>query len=187
MLLSQLHPGSLSALFPRCFIFPQCPPPWLKGCPIPCSPGPSRLLSAPSDPWDRLVFGLCAGHSFPLRLCLSLATLPSFSLVAMSFVGRSLLCPFDSLAPLCRGRMKGPANCSSDAWLPFPASSPPRLRGKENQGKSAPDLSGGFSSPFLGVIRWCRSPSPAPPKLSRTCHSCLPVPGPPWSADRCES
>jgi hypothetical protein len=57
-------------------------------------------------------------RAFSLPLPLSPTTLPSFSLISMSFVGHSLLSLFDLLSLLCRGRMKGSANCSRGAVKP---------------------------------------------------------------------
>lgn len=127
MLLSQLHLGSLSTLFPghshQCFIFLHSLSSLADGAADPhavCSL--PVLVSPPSDPGDQLALGFCLGRrafSLPLPLCPT--TLPSFPLVSMSFVGHVLLSPFDLLSPLCR-RMKVSANCSRRAVTPlFPS------------------------------------------------------------------
>lgn len=124
MLLSQLHLGSLSTLFPghshRCFIFLRSLSSLADGAADPhavCSlPVPASPLS---DPWDQRALGFCLGRrafSLPLPLCPT--TLPSFPLISMSFVGPALLSPFDLRSPLCRRRMKASANCSGRAVTP---------------------------------------------------------------------
>ena len=128
-------------------------PPWLDRAADPHAACSLPVLVSPlSDPWDRLGLGFCLGRrAFSLPLPLFPTTLPSFPLILMSFVGRALLSSFDLLSPLCRGRMKGSANCSRRAGTPCSPSQ--RLPHQaEQEGKwgqfrlspaprSAPDLS----------------------------------------------
>lgn len=123
-----IHVGFLSSFLP-------CPP-WLTGCPFPTWPGLFLYLCL-----HRLILGIRGFGAFvwaaglSLCLCLSPTTLPSFSLISRtSFVGHSLLSPFDLLSPLCRGRMKGSANCSSGAVVPGAPSQRPPTRA-EQEGK----------------------------------------------------